>query len=450
VRAQDVQPPDRMIAVDWGTAADNPWDFTVPNRDFTRLGEAELDSAVLLMWDPRPLGPGESRTYVTLYGLGGISLSPGGLSVGVTAPAEVKLAYGETQPFSVVAYVENSGGFEARDGTVKIELPAGLALVSGANPSPAISAMVPKSTASAAWMVKPTGEQTGALKFAVTASSSNVEPNRVEREILVHAPPALQVSVEAPKALEVVNNRYTPNPFEIKAVVKNAGTLAAQAVTATIALPPGLEFVEGQKPILGVAAVAAGKEQTFTWRITATGLHIGELAVKVTAESPVAKPGSGQATIAVPMLTPEMRFFPEAQTVPLTVDGKPAIIPIEVRLSPAREFFGARFTITYDPKVIEPLFTSRGVAFVDEGKLLSPWQSGVVDRAAGTIAEIAGLRNEAPPLTMLNASLITVTFRAVAPGTSPLVLKDVEVLGPDGGKIEFEQFDGSVTVAPTP
>ena len=450
LRAPDVRPPDRMIAVDWGTAADHPWDFDLPNRDFTRAGEAELDSAALLIWDPQPLSPGEKRIYTTFYGLGGITLSPGGLSVGVTAPAEVSLSYAEVQPFSVVAYIENSGGFEARDVAATIELPTGLVLVSGANPSRAITSLPPKGTTSATWMVKPDGTQAGALKFAVTASSSNVEPNRVEREIMVHTPPALGIRIEAPSALDVVNNRYSPNPFEVKAIVTNSGTLPAQAVTAVIALPPGLELVEGEKPVLGVAAIPAEKSNSFVWRVNATGLHIGTLAYQVSAESPVAKPAQAEAAISVPMLTPELRFFPEAQTVPLKVNGEAAIIPIEVRLSPAREFYGARFTMTYDPKVIEPLFTSRGVAFVEQGKLLSPWNSGAIDHAAGVIGRVEGLRDDAPGLTMLDASLFTVTFRAVAPGTSPLVLKEVEVLGTGGAKIEFKQFDGAVTVAPAP
>jgi len=451
LRTEDARPPSRMIAVDWGTAADHPWEFAVPEgRDFTRAGEEELDSAALLYWDPLPLGPGESRTYTTFYGLGGITLSPGGLSVGVTAPAEVSLSYGEVQPFSVIAYIENSGGFEARDVAATIELPPGLTLAGGPNPSPAIASMAPRATTSAAWMVKPNGQQSGALTFAVTASSSNVEANRVEREIVVHTPPALALRIEAPQALDVVSNRYAPNPFDIKAVVTNTGTLPAQAVTATLALPPGLELAAGEKPVLGVAALDAGQAETFVWRVTATGLHVGALECEVRAESPVARPVSAKAAIEVPVLTAELRFFPQEQTVPLTVDGRAAIIPVEVRLSPARDFYGARFTITYDPKVIEPLFTSRGEAFVERGRLLSPWRSGVLDHEGGVIARVEGLRSDAPPLTILNASLITVTFRAVAPGASPLVLTEVEVLGPGGEAVEFEQFDGAVTVAPAP
>ncbi|UCH35370.1 MAG: hypothetical protein JSV65_03190 [Armatimonadota bacterium] len=451
LRAAGVEPPERMIAVDWGTAADHPWEFPLPEgRDFTRAGEAELDSSALIYWDPRPLPPGASRTYDTFYGLGGITLSAGRLSIGVTAPAEVALSRDRVQPFAIIAYIENSGGFEARDVAATLELPAGLALVSGPNPSPAVASLAPGGTTSAQWMVKPTGAQHGTLKFAVTASSSNIESNRVEREITVQAPPRLELTIEAPDTLDVVNNRYTPNPFQIGAVVTNTGTLPAQAVAAGITLPAGLELDRDAKAVLGLDTLGAGKSHTFTWEVTATGLHIGNLTYSIVAESPSAEAARAEKVISVPMLTPELRFFPEGHTVPLQVDGRSAVIPIEVRLSPAREFHAARFTITYDPKVIEPLFTSRGEAFVDAGRLLSPWRSGAIDRENGVIAGVEGLRTDAAPLTVLNAGLVTVTFRAIAPGTSPLTLKDAEVFGPDGRPIEFKQFDGSVTVAPSP
>ena len=54
--------PDRVYFTNWGALADGVWDFDFePGRDFTRLGEFELDSATALFWDPRPLLPGEER-----------------------------------------------------------------------------------------------------------------------------------------------------------------------------------------------------------------------------------------------------------------------------------------------------------------------------------------------------------------------------------------------------
>jgi hypothetical protein len=294
---------------------------------------------------------------------------------------------------------------------------------------------------------------TSARRTSVTWSlDSSLDATRCLRFGL----PALSVRLEAPSALSVANNRYVPSPFAVTALVGNTGIVTG-AVTTTLMLPPGLRFSasEAEPPDSDSSArralVQPGEEVAFSWEVMAVGLPIGALlTLTANADAPRAKSCTAMAAIDVPAVDPEVHFLPEAQTVPLTVDGRSAIIPVEVRLSPAREFYGARFAITYDPKVIEPLFTSRGEAFMDQGRLLSPWRSGVIDRGAGVIAQIEGLRSDAPPLTVLNASLITVTFRAVAPGTSPLVLKEVEVLAPDGQQMEFEQFDGAVTVAPAP
>jgi hypothetical protein len=268
-------------------------------------------------------------------------------------------------------------------------------------------------------------------------------------------PPVLSVQLQAPEALTVLDNRYVPSPFQMKAVVSNVGMVTAAAGTR-LTLPSGLQWASSAGESAGAelpgrtALVQPGEEQVFTWQLVPTGLPVGSLTAEVSADAPRAEVVTTKAAITVPPINPELRFFPEAQTVPLTVYGMTAIIPVEIRLSPAREFYGARFTMTYDPKVIEPLFTSRGVAFIEQGKLLSPWNSGAVDYTAGVIGPVEGRRGDAPALTMLNASLFTVTFRAVAPGKSPLVLKEVQLLETGGAKTKFKQFDGAVTVAPSP
>src|SRR5690606_11515619 len=80
----------------------------VPGRDFTRAGEEfVLDSAVALYWDPRPLAPGESRRYITYYGLGGITIAPGHLSLGVTSPQRVEGSCTDPVVFEIRAYAAN-------------------------------------------------------------------------------------------------------------------------------------------------------------------------------------------------------------------------------------------------------------------------------------------------------------------------------------------------------
>ena len=96
---------------DWGSLADHAWDFTlVEGADFTRAGEDEQDTAVALYWNPASLAPGESRTYATLYGVGGISLGPAQLTLGLTAPAEVDYQYEDTRSFAVVCLSRTPAG----------------------------------------------------------------------------------------------------------------------------------------------------------------------------------------------------------------------------------------------------------------------------------------------------------------------------------------------------
>jgi hypothetical protein len=153
LRGPGLTPPDRLEMVDWGTLADAPWDFPFPaGTDFTRRGEEAADTAVALYWNPIRLGPGEARNYATLYGVGGVSLSPAELSLGLTAPAEVDFQYDEERPFSVVAYVENSGGFESRGTRLSLSLSEGLKLAEGSLRS-RLGTLQPGQTGQSVWRV---------------------------------------------------------------------------------------------------------------------------------------------------------------------------------------------------------------------------------------------------------------------------------------------------------
>ena len=66
-----------------------------------------------MYWVPEYLGPGESRSYITNYGLGGITIVPGLLSLGITSPAEVLLDTPD-RSIPVIAYVENTSEITAK------------------------------------------------------------------------------------------------------------------------------------------------------------------------------------------------------------------------------------------------------------------------------------------------------------------------------------------------
>ena len=93
LREADIFPPDRVILANWGSLVDSPWDYsTQEGQGFIRAGETEKDTALALYWDPIKIPAQGKRTVRTLYGLGGLSLSSGALSLGLTAPAEYAVA----------------------------------------------------------------------------------------------------------------------------------------------------------------------------------------------------------------------------------------------------------------------------------------------------------------------------------------------------------------------
>lgn len=445
LRGTGVTPPDRLQMVDWGTLADSAWDFPFPTgRDFTREGEQEQDTAVALYWDPRPLGPGESRTYATLYGVGGVSLSPAQISLGLTAPAEVDFQYEDVRAFPVVVYIENSGGFEARSVACTLELPQGLKLVEG-DPNVSLGSLKPGETRQLSWRVVPTGEATGSLKIAASATSENLEPNKVERELIVTSPPQLSVELSALDALSVTSdNRHSPNPFVVKATVSNQGAQPARNVAVQFDVGDGLKLVDETKATQMVDRIDFGKNQTLSWDVRALGLPTGKLKLwsKVTAAG--AKSASDTRLIDVPELTPELRVYPAEQTVPLVTDGRPTLLPISVRIIPARDFLGCKLSMKYDPTLMEPLYSSRGEAFVEAGALLSPWSSGKFGE--GLISDIGGERGDAPFLNRPEGTLFTVVFTVKAAGKATITLEPTQLLTSNRTPVPHRVIKGYVTI----
>lgn len=447
LRGPGLSAPDRLQMVDWGTLADAPWSFPFPvGADFTRRGEEAQDTAVALYWDPAPLGPGESRTYATRYGVGGVTLSPAELSLGLTAPAEVDYQYDEERPFSVVAYVENTGGFAARGAALRLEPSEGLRLAEG-TPIVPLGTLPPGRTRQATWRLLSTGKVTGNLQLVVTVTSENLEPNRVAREITVNSPPQLSLFVSAPDRLLVTSdNRHAPNPFLVQATVGNHGAQAGRNLVVKLGLPEGLEL-DGELPGTQVASsLTPGESLSFAWRVRALGLPTGRLPLSVEATAAGARPTLAEHQVTVPRLTPELRVYPADQTVPLATDYQPTLLPIAVKLVPAREFRGARLSLRYDASILEPLYASRGEAFVEAGRLLSPWSAG--RQSPGVIADIGGERNDAPALNLPAVTLLTVVFMVKQPGETIISVEPISLFSSDAGAAECRALSGRVIVQP--
>ncbi len=448
LRSTGISPPDRLQMVDWGTLADSPWEYPFPTgADFTRRGEEAQDTAVALYWDPRPVAAGESCTFATLYGVGGVTLSPAELSLGLTAPAEVDYRHDEERPFSVVAYVENTGGFESRGTVLRLELSEGLELVGG-RPTAPLGLLRPGQTRQAIWRLTPTGKVTGNLQITASVTSENLEPNQVVREIIVNSPPQLSLTVSAPhKLLVTPENRHAPNPFLVQALVTNHGGQSGGNLVVSLSLPDGLELVQGLPETQVASRLDPSQSLSFAWRVRALGLPTGSLSMLVEGTAGGAKPVRAQRAVIVPRLTPELRVYPSDQTVPLTTDYQPTLLPIAVKVVPARDFAGARVSLGYDPAVLEPLYVSRGDAFVEAGRLLSPWSAG--RQLPGNIIDVGGERRDAPALNLPEATLFTAVFMVKQPGESAFSLGPVSLLSSSGEEVACRAVAGRVIVEAT-
>ena len=155
--------PDRMVVARWPGIYPSPWDYQVdPTRSIT------ADSAVALYWLPVEVGPGESRTIATYYGLGTFSASG---ELGLTGPAQL-VHNGmdwEPNPFPVTAYLTNTGPTSLRQPGLTLSLPVGLRLADGETPTKSITDVVSSDVGQATWNV--VAEAPGLYTYRVDAQS---------------------------------------------------------------------------------------------------------------------------------------------------------------------------------------------------------------------------------------------------------------------------------------
>jgi hypothetical protein len=251
--------------------------------------------------------------------------------------------------------------------------------------------------------------------------------------------------LEAPEALSVTSeNRYSPNPFTIEATITNRGAQIGRNLVVTLSLPEGLKLTDESPPTLVSERLEPGTGRSFAWMARALGLPTGNLGIAVRATAAGAEPVEATRAVSVPALTPELRVYPADQTVPEATDGRPTLLPISIKLVPAREFLGCTLSLSYDSTVLEPLYVSRGEAFVESGRLLSPWSAGRT--RDGRIADIGGERREAPLLNAPETTLFTIVFVVEGPGETSVSLAPGPLLGADGREMDCRVVGGHITV----
>jgi len=124
--------PDRFTAADWENIIVTIWDYTVnPSHDIY------TDLATTTFWNPQPLAAGASRSYLTYYGLSGLTgdlAAP--LATGLAAPKALECVNNAPNPNPFNIYLSLVNDLSESSPTItgiqaSLTLPTGLSLASG-------------------------------------------------------------------------------------------------------------------------------------------------------------------------------------------------------------------------------------------------------------------------------------------------------------------------------
>ncbi len=450
LRQSGITTPDRVYFTNWGSLADDLWNFDFqPGRDFTRRGEFELDSAMAMFWDPIPLQPGTTRTFVTHYGLGGVTIAPGDLSLGVTSPAQIIADPDHRQSFPIIAYIQNTGQGEAREVTADIRLPRGLELVEGSLKKDLGNLDVGE-TIQTSWQIIPRGELSGTISYEVIVDAINSEANKVSRNIEVVSPAKLQVQLRGPEALRIEDERLRPVPIAVEAELRNVGGMPAHSIQARIEHPIGLVLAQGDRAIKYPVTLGPGESTVVRWFLEPTGVS-GNLPYSLRVES-----SAGQQVlnnfVLIPGTTP--RVWVGGPTGERSDTVRPGdYFSVAIWATNIPDFQRASFDVYFNPDVAEivgrTLDISRGTLFVDD-RVQPPvnlsWTMPNVDNQRGRVLGAAGDRGEERPLPLAFGTLITIHFRAKAPGYADVLLQNVNLYDTTGQVPSFEVIGRDIVV----
>jgi hypothetical protein len=224
-----VSEPDALYLVNWGTLYDHPWTFEYEKeRSFLREGEFEQDTAMAMYWYPKSLNPKSSKQYRTLYGLGGITVSSGSLSIGLTSSSTV--SKGKNSQFLIMGYILNAGGFDSYNTTTTYVLPDGFRAVKGAL-THQHGQLKKDSTIQVPMLVELENSVTpGVYTIGLSANSDTFEENMITRSIRVLGPPKLSVNFIVPEEIRATRSIKT----NVVAHIQNNTPIPLENVDATL------------------------------------------------------------------------------------------------------------------------------------------------------------------------------------------------------------------------
>lgn len=449
LKGPGVTTPDRVYFTNWGVLAESIWDFDFEvDRIFLRKGEFELDSAIAMFWDPITIPPGESVTWVTYYGLGGITIAPGKLSLGITSPTTVSQSPDGRTRFPVVAYLENRGEGEARDVRAAIQLPEGLSLVPGQQAVEQLGNLAVGESVQIAWQVEVRERRSGEFTYQVRVEASNSEPNQVRRKVQVVSPARLHVELSAPPRLLIEDGGLQPVPFAVRAIITNVGEMEAPWVQAQWQAPLGLQLAPGEAARKLSGDLAPTEKSTIQWFLTPTDVASDNLPYSIRVESGATDTQVHNGFISIPQLPQLVRLVSEEPDA-LVTPGDP--YKVAVKGYNLKNIEEAEFVLQFP---VELLRVAGGQLGVERGQALAAVLTTTGEKVPMhvEIDPVQGLiRIKITQLSQIGAARLTgnlcaVRFLAIDEGSGVMWLHSARLTTSGGQVIELGTTELPVTI----
>ncbi|MCD6417924.1 gliding motility-associated C-terminal domain-containing protein [bacterium] len=194
-------PPDILLYGDF-------WHYHSTWWDYSFVGGIYSDSSVLLRWNAHLLPAGESRTFITYYGIGSTARSLGEVSLSITAPAQIMPSgcsgfYPDTFVVNLLVGCTDT----LRGAVANIELPSFLRLLDDAEKPISPAVLMPGGIGTASWNVTVNLPSASAVdSLMVELYAAGYSPVAVSREISIvrsnGIPPDISLISEIPPSLE--------------------------------------------------------------------------------------------------------------------------------------------------------------------------------------------------------------------------------------------------------
>jgi len=206
------------------------------------------------------VAPGKEITVKTLYGLGGVTLAPGQLSLGLTSPGEIYAT--SKKHFLLVGYIVNNGGFDSKNTIVWFNLPKGFKAVEGKTQFN-IGLLKAGDSTQIPIKVKLDNPSPGIKELGLTVSSTTLDSNSLARDIDCLEPPNLDIEFMVPNIKISSFNPY----IEATLKISNKTRFTANAIDSQIMVSDGAQIPLYESAKKQISKLGPGEQKTLNWKL---------------------------------------------------------------------------------------------------------------------------------------------------------------------------------------